>query len=180
MDATSELTQAQAQQVVIRGVNREAKRGNDQLVALVRDAISLKDHNIRKLATVIEANDSDLEPEDRKLKVGFDSYLSYMSNAKGIAGMFDFELAKLEAWLAENPQIVGLSAAYKCLRETFTEPKAPKAKSDKGEADKNEGDAGSDIPLVDQILEALTHLSLEELQIVALAATEMSTPAVAA
>jgi hypothetical protein len=169
MDANSELTQAQATQVVVRGVNREAKRGNEQALALVRDAITLKDHNVRKLASAAEVNGH--------LTVGFDSYLSYMSNAAGIAAMFDWELTKFQTWLEENPTITGLSAAYKCLREAFTEPKPAK---NKGKEDKNEGDAGSDVPLVDQVLAALEHLTIEELQIVALAATEMSSVPAAA
>lgn len=166
MDANSELTLAQATQVVVRGVNREAKRGNEQAIALVRDAISLKDHNVRKLASAAEVNG--------QLTVGFDSYLSYMSNAKSVASMFDFDLAKFEAWLTENPQITGLSASFKCLREAFTEAKPKTEKTPK--ADKNEADAGSDVPLVEQVLAALEHLTAAELMRVAETALAMSTP----
>ena len=161
MEQTSELTTAQAIQILVRGVNREGKRGNLQAHDLVRDAILLKDQNVRKLATVAEANDQDLPEDERKLRVGFDSYLSYMSNAKSVAAMFDFNLEAFEAFLAET-KLVGLSAIFKAFRELFGPPAKP-AKPREGDADKNE--VSPEVPLIDQMLTNLQHLSVVELTV---------------
>lgn len=155
------LTPAQAEQVVVRGINREAKRGNAQAHDLVRDAILLKEHNVRKLATVAESKG--------QLKVGFDSYLSYMSNAAGVAGMFNWDIQEFKQFLDET-DLIGLSAIYRAFRELFGPAKPEKVPAEPAhESDPVDEDAGSKEPLVDQVLAALPHLTYDEIALVVMA-----------
>lgn len=148
------LTTAQATRVIIDGVNRENRRGNEQVLALVRDAIKLQGHNIRKLAVLAE--------NEGKLSVGFDSYLSYMSNANGIAAMFEYDLDAFQAWL-DKCGMVGLSAIYKHFREAFgpEKPAKPNNKSDKDKDEVTSTETLNGTPL-EVVLSLLPHLTPEE------------------
>lgn len=163
MEQTSTtLTQAQAIQVVVRGVNREVKRGNAQARDLIHDAIRLQGFNVRKLATVAEANGD--------LSVGFDSYLSYMSNANGVAAMFEYDMEKVDAFLAET-HLVGLSAIFRAFRDLFAEPKPAKPKTEKPAS----ADDSEKTPLIDIVLSAIPHLTREERTLVSMMIVELDT-----
>lgn len=136
-DTTTELTEREAISLVIKGVNRESKRDANQARDLIHDAVALRDQNVRKLATIAESKG--------RLKVGFDSYLSYISNAKGVAAMFDWDKEAIDAFMDET-DLKGLTAIYKAFRDLFGPEKPEKEPT----------------PLIDVVLGHLEHLTPEE------------------
>jgi hypothetical protein len=160
-EVTPELTETEALAVVVRGVNREGRRDASQCKDLLHDACALRGQNVRKLATVAEAKG--------KLTVGFESYLSYMSNAAGVAAMFEWDTDAIDAFLADTKW--GLRGLFNAFRELFG-PAKPVAEGD-GEGDA--GETGEPTPLIEVVLSALPHLTADERQQVAAAIIALDT-----
>lgn len=172
----TQLTEAQAIVVVENGVRREVRKDSERTLDYCKDAVKLQGFNVRKLAQKAQ-----VRAEDKGEVFNADSYQSNVSNANGIMALFEYDIDAFSAWL-EEADSKSLSKIFKQFRELFV-PKAEKAPADdnnQGEADSPEGDVGSDVPLIDQVLAALEHLTLEELQLVAETATEMATVPAAA
>lgn len=152
-DNTNTLTEGQAKARVIRAINREIKRDRSQVHDLVSDAIALREFNIRKLATVAEA--------EGKLEVKFDSYLSYMSNAKGIAAMFDFDQDAFDEFIVDCE--LGLRGLFDAFRQLFG-PQPEETEDEAGDAGEEsaENEAGESSPF-EVIMSLLAHCSQDEL-----------------
>ena len=162
-EVTPELTETEALAVVVRGVNREGRRDASQCKDLLHDACALRGQNVRKLATVAEAKG--------KLTVGFESYLSYMSNAAGIAGLFEWDTDAIDAFLADTKW--GLRGLFNAFRELFgpAKPEADETPAD-GEGEPGESEP---TPLIEVVLSALPHLTPAERQQVAAAIFALDT-----
>jgi hypothetical protein len=163
----TQLTEAQAIVVVEQGVRRETRKDSERTLDYCKDAVKLQGHNVRKLAQKAEAR-ADLarekaEAEGTEVPASFnaDSYQSNVSNAAGVMALFEFDIVAFEEWL-KQAESKSLSKIFKQFRELFTEPKAPKAKSPADEADGDGGESAEKTPLIDVVLSALPHLTVEE------------------
>lgn len=165
----NQLTEAQAIVVVENGVRRESKRDVSRTLSYCQDAVKLQGFNVRKLAQKAQ-----VRAEDKGEVFNADSYQSNVSNANGIMALFAYDLEQFQAWLENEAESQSLSKIFKQFRELFTEPKEKPVKPNN--SSDNEGDAGSDVPLVDQVIAALEHLSVAELQRVAETAIAMTQP----
>jgi len=153
-DFTPTLTEAQALDVIKRGVSRETRVDSDRTVAYCTDSIKLRGFNVRKLSQKLEAR-----AEDAGETFNSDSYQSNVSNANGIMGLFEYDLDKFKVWLADSPT-KSLKAIFNAFRELFTEKKAPKnPKPTEADADATPAEAQ---PLIDVVLSAIPHLTSEE------------------
>ena len=169
----TQLTEAQAIVVVEQGVKREVRKDHERTLDYCKDAVKLQGYNVRKLAQKCE-----VRAEDRGETFNADSYQSNISNANGIMALFEFDLERFEAWL-KTADSKSLSKIFKQFRELFADPKPAKTKpetSEDGEGD----DKGSTEPLVNQVLAALQHLTMEEIQRVVDAGMEILTAVPAA
>ncbi len=166
-DFTPTLTEAQAMDVIKRGVSRETRVDSDRTVAYCTDSVKLRGHNVRKLSQKLE-----LKAEEAGEVFNADSYQSNISNANGVMGLFEFDLEKFQAWLKESPT-KSLKAIFNAFRELFTEKKAPKnPKPNKDDADLAPTET---TPLIDVVLSALPHLTSEERQLVTMLIIELDT-----
>jgi hypothetical protein len=163
----TQLTEAQAIVVVEQGVRREVRKDSERTLDYCKDAVKLQGYNVRKLAQKVEAR-ADLarekaEAEGTEIPASFnaDSYQSNVSNASGVMALFAYDIDAFAEWL-KTAESKSLSKIFKQFRELFTEPKAPKAKSEKDEADGNNGKDSADTPLIQVVLSALPHLTVEE------------------
>ncbi len=164
---TPTLTEAQALDVIVRGVSREAKQDFQRTLGYCKDATSLRGFNVRKLSQKLEAR-----AEDKGETFNSDSYQSNISNANGVMGLFDYDIEAFEAWL--STQVVkSLQAIFKAFRTLFVEPKPAKPKAPKAEGEQNDGVEAA--PLIDVVLSALPHLSAEERTLVAMMLIELDT-----
>lgn len=172
---TTSLTEAQAIVVVENGVKREVRKDSERTLDYCRDAVKLQGFNVRKLAQKAQ-----VRAEDKGEVFNADSYQSNVSNAAGIMALFAWDLEAFAAWL-ETADSKSLSKIFKQFRELFTEAKPPKAKADGEAGDDSAGeDKGSTEPLINQVLAALEHLTIEELTQVNTRTAEMLTVPVAA
>lgn len=162
-EVAPELDEKQALSRVIAGVNREGKRDASQCRDLLHDACALRGHNVRKLATVAEANG--------KLTVGFESYLSYMSNAAGVAAMFEWDVEAIDAFLEGTKW--GLRGLFNAFRELFG-PAKPEAPAD-GEGAGDEPADSEPASLLSVVLAALPNLTVDERRQVAAAIIALDT-----
>lgn len=169
----NQLTEAQAIVVVENGVRRESKRDVSRTLSYCQDAVKLQGFNVRKLAQKAQ-----VRAEDKGEVFNADSYQSNVSNANGIMALFAYDLDAFQQWLETDASSQSLSKIFKQFRELFTEPKEKPVKPNNNSD--REQDAGSDVPLVEQVLAALEHLTSEELSRVAEAAIAMTVPAAAA
>ena len=150
----TQLTEAQAVDVIYRGVLREIKVDGERTLAYCRDAVKLQGHNVRKLATKAQ-----VRAEDRGEVFNADSYQSNVSNANGIMALFNYDLDAFEAWLKETTGSKSLSAIYKAFRQLFTEPKEKPAKPSKSEDTTGSTD---ETPQVEVVIAALAFLTPAE------------------
>lgn len=167
---TPTISDEQAMNIIARGVTRQNKFDGQRTLDYCKDAVELRGFNVRKLSQRLEARAA-----DKGETFNSDSYQSNISNANGIMGLFDWNLAEFTQWL-ETQSVKSMSAIFKAFRELFTEPKAKKpSKGDKPEAD-SEANADPQ-PLIDVVLSALPHLTAEERQMVAMLIIELDTAA---
>lgn len=166
-DFTPTLTEAQAMDVIKRGVSRETRLDSDRTVAYCTDSVKLRGHNVRKLSQKLE-----LKAEEAGEVFNADSYQSNISNANGIMGLFEYDLEAFKVWLAESPT-KSLKAIFNSFRELFTEKKEPKnPKPNKDDADSTPAEPQ---PLIDVVLSALPHLTREERALVSMMIVELDT-----
>jgi hypothetical protein len=165
------ITEAQALQVIVQGVNREQRTDSDRTLAYCKDAAKLRGFNVRKLSQKLEAR-----AEDKGETFNADSYQSNISNANGVMGLFDYDLEAFEAWLKETHGSKSLTAIFKAFRQLFTEPKETKPKANKADGDKGDTPVEA-TPLIDVVLSALPLLTAEERQLVAMLIIELDTKA---
>lgn len=175
----TQLTEAQAIVVVEQGVRREVKMDSQRTLSYCTDAVKLQGFNVRKLAQKAQ-----VRAEDKGETFNADSYQSNVSNANGIMALFEYDIDVFDAWLASDECTSrSLSKIFKQFRELFTEPKEKPVKASPGgennDASTEEGSA-TDVPLVDQVLAALEHLTIAELErVVDAAMTQINVPAAA-
>ncbi len=165
------ITEAQALQVIVQGVNREQRTDLQRTLAYCTDATKLRGFNVRKLSQKLEAR-----AEDKGESFNSDSYQSNISNANGVMGLFDYDLEAFEAWLKSTNGSKSLTAIFKAFRQLFTEPKETKPKAPKADG-KDNADSAEATPLIDVVLSALPHLTAEERQLVAMLIIELDTKA---
>ncbi len=170
-DFTPTITEAQALQIVVQGVNREQRTDLQRTLAYCTDATKLRGFNVRKLSQKLEAR-----AEDKGETFNSDSYQSNISNANGVMGLFEYDLEVFEAWLKETNGSKSLTAIFKAFRQLFTEPKEKPAKPAKAEGENKDDDAPA-TPLIDVVLSALPLLTAEERQLVAMLIIELDTKA---
>jgi hypothetical protein len=161
------LTEAQACDVVYRGVKRENKVDSDRTLSYCGDAVKLQGFNVRDLAKKCQ-----VRAEDKGESFNADSYQSNVSNANGIMALFNYDLEAFKVWLETSPT-KSLKAIFNAFRGLFADPKPAKPKADKPEA--GEPVDGEPTPLIDVVLSALPHLSAEERQLVAMMIIELDT-----
>ena len=149
---TPTLSEAQAIDVIVRGVTREVRTETSRTMAYCKDATQLRGFSVRKLAN---------KAEDLGKISNSDSYQSNISNANGLMGLFEYDLAKFEAFLTESP-VKSLQALYKAFRALFKEAKAPKEKP----ASEPKADATAETPQVEVVIAALAFLTPAERQMV--------------
>jgi len=166
-DFTPTLTEAQAMDVIKRGVSRETRVDSDRTIAYCTDSVKLRGHNVRKLSQKLE-----LKAEEAGETFNADSYQSNVSNANGVMGLFEYDLEAFKVWLEENP-IKSLKAIFNAFRALFVEPKPAKSKADKPEGDSTEPVEAT--PLIDVVLSALPHLTSEERQLVSMLIIKLDT-----
>jgi hypothetical protein len=150
--APAKITEAQAVQVVVTGVNREVRVDTDRTMSYCKDAVKLRGFKVRELAYKADATG--------KLQGKPDSYCSNVSNASGIMSLFEDDLEAFAEWLKDSPT-KSLKAIFNAFRELFVE----KPESEPGdEPADGAGDAGESepTPLIDVVLSALPHLTAEE------------------
>lgn len=164
---TPTLTEAQALDVIKRGVTRETRLDSDRTIAYCTDSVKLRGFNVRKLSQKLE-----LRAEEAGETFNADSYQSNISNANGVMALFDYDLDKFKAWLAENPT-KSLKAIFNAFRALFADPKPAKPKADKPEGDSTEPAEAT--PLIDVVLSAIPHLTPEERQLVSMLIIELDT-----
>lgn len=170
----TQLTEAQAIVVVEQGVRREVRKDSERTLDYCKDAVKLQGFNVRKLAQKAE-----VRAEDKGEVFNADSYQSNVSNANGIMALFEFDIDVFEEWL-KSAESKSLSKIFKQFRELFV-PKAEKAPADKGsDEESTDEDKGSTEPLINQVLAALEHLTIDELKLVIESATELATVPAAA
>lgn len=160
-----QITEAEALQVISRGVSRETRTEIQRTLAYCTDAVKLQGHNVRKLAQKLE-----IRAEEKGEKFNADSYMSNISNANGIMGLFEFDLDAFKVWLEEGAESKSLSAIYKAFRKLFAEPKPSNKDKDKAPKPEVGGDAGegaNSATPIEVVLSLLPHLSEEELAQVA-------------
>lgn len=157
-DFTPTLTEAQAMDIVYRGVTRESKQDLQRTLAYCKDAVALRGFNVRKLSQRLEAR-----AEDKGESFNSDSYQSNISNANGVMGLFDYDLEVFEAWLTTQ-NVKSLQAIFKAFRQLFVDPKPAKPKADKPEG--SEGEPKTETPQVEVVIAALAFLTPEERQLV--------------
>jgi hypothetical protein len=169
----NQLTEAQAIDVVYRGVRREIRQDTQRTLEYCGDSVKLQGYNVRKLALKAQ-----VRAEDKGEVFNADSYQSNVSNANGVMGLFDFDLDAFKIWLeSDECTSRSLSKIFKQFRELFVE----KAEKPTKNADEEVGeDKGSTEPLINQVLAALEHLTIEELTQVNTRTAEMLTVPVAA
>lgn len=160
---TPTLTESQAIDIIVKGVTREVRTDSHRTLSYCKDATNLRGFSVRKLAN---------KAEDLGKISNSDSYQSNVSNANGIMGLFNYDLAVFGEWLATS-DIKSLQAIYKAFRQLFTEPKAKPAKPAETEGS-NEGEVEA-AALLDVVLSALPHLTAEERQMVAMLIIELDT-----
>ena len=165
----TQLTEAQAVDLVYRGVLREVKADGERTLSYCRDAVKLQGYNVRKLATKAQ-----VRAEDRGEVFNADSYQSNVSNANGVMALFGYDLAVFEEWL-KTAESKSLSKIFKQFRELFTEPKAKTPKPSKGEGDNDGAGEKAETPLIDVVLSAIPHLSREERMLVSMMIVELDT-----
>lgn len=168
-DFTPTLTEAQALDVIKRGVLRETKQDFQRTMAYCKDAVSLRGFNVRKLAQRLEA----IAANDGQV-FNSDSYQSNVSNANGIMGLFDYDLEAFEAWLSTSPT-KSMKAIFNAFRQLFTDPKPAKPKAPKTEGDKADGEPADPKPLIDVVLAAIPLLTSEERALVSMLIIECDT-----
>ena len=166
-DFTPTLTEAQALDVIKRGVQRETRVDSDRTVAYCTDSVKLRGFNVRKLSQRLEAR-----AVDAGETFNSDSYQSNVSNANGVMGLFDYDLEKFKAWLADSPT-KSLKAIFNAFRELFADPKPAKPKADKPEAGSSEPVEAT--PLIDVVLSAIPHQTTEERALVSMMIVELDT-----
>lgn len=149
---TPTLSEAQAIDVIVRGVTREIRTDSSRTLAYCKDATQLRGFSVRKLAN---------KAEDLGKISNSDSYQSNISNANGVMGLFEYDLAKFEEFLT-NSNVKSLQALYKAFRALFTAPK-PKAEKPKSEP---KADDSTETPQVDVVIAALAFLTPAERQMV--------------
>lgn len=159
------LTEAEAMQVVDRGVSREIRTDSQRTLGYCGDAVKLQGHNVRKLAQKLE-----IRHEEKGEVFNADSYMSNISNANGIMALFGWDMDAFKEWLETSPT-KSLSAIFKAFRELFAEKKPAKDKPAKTEGD---GETVSGTPL-EVVLSLLPHLSPEERLVVAEALIALDT-----
>lgn len=155
------ITEAEALQVISRGVSRAERTEAQRTLSYVTDACKLRGHNVRKLAQKLE-----IRAEEKGERFNADSYMSNVSNANGIMGLFEYDLDAFKVWLEEEAESKSLSAIYKAFRKLFADPKpSNKRKAQKG-ADAGAGEGSEKdvphVPLIDQMIANLVHLTPEE------------------
>jgi hypothetical protein len=170
----NQLTEAQACVVVENGVKREVRKDSERTLDYCKDAVKLQGFNVRKLAQKCE-----IRAEERGETFNADSYQSNVSNANGVMALFEYDIDAFTAWLA-TAESKSLSKIFKQFRELFVE-KAEKPAKNADESGEDVGeDKGSTEPLINQVLAALEHLTIEELTQVNTRTAEMLTVPVAA
>lgn len=147
---TPTLSEAQAIDVIVRGVTREVRTETSRTMAYCKDATQLRGFSVRKLAN---------KAEDLGKISNSDSYQSNISNANGVMGLFEYDLAKFEAFLNDSP-VKSLQALYKAFRALFV-PKAEKPATPKSEPKAGEGES-AETPQVDVVIAALAFLTPAE------------------
>lgn len=168
-DFTPTLTEAQAMDVIKRGVARETRVDSERTMAYCTDAVKLRGHNVRKLAQRLEAiaaNDGNV--------FNSDSYQSNVSNANGIMGLFDYDLDAFKVWLDTSPT-KSMKAIFNAFRQLFTDPKPAKPKADKPKGDNSEAGEKTEGTPLEVILSLLPHLTQDERMLVAMAIIELDT-----
>ena len=166
-DFTPTLTEAQALDVIRKGVNREVRLDSERTLAYCTDSVKLRGFNVRKLSQKLE-----LKAEEAGEVFNADSYQSNVSNANGVMGLFEYDLDAFKVWLADSPT-KSLKAIFNAFRELFVEKKAPKnPKPNKGEAGDEPAEA---TPLIDVVLSAIPHLTAEERALVSMMIIELDT-----
>jgi len=161
------LTEAEALEVIKRGVLRDTKVENGRTLAYCTDSVKLRGFNVRKLAQKLEAR-----AEDKGEVFNSDSYQSNISTANGVMGLFDYDLAEFSAWLETNPT-KSLKAIFNAFRELFGPVKPAKpAKGDEG----SEGETNTDpTPVIDVVLSLIPQLTADERMLVAMMIVELDT-----
>lgn len=154
-NTTPALSESEALQVVSRGVSREIRTESQRTTGYCSDAVKLQGHNVRKLAQKLE-----IRAEEKGEKFNADSYMSNISNANGIMGLFGFDIDEFTKWL-ETSDIKSLSAIYKAFRKLFVDPKPKQEKAPKEQSSESEN-IDESTPF-DVVTSMLPHLSQEEL-----------------
>lgn len=165
---TPAVSEAEALQVVSRGVSREIRTESQRTLGYCSDACKLQGHNVRKLAQKLE-----IRAEEKGETFNADSYMSNISNANGIMGLFGFDIESFKAWLDESPT-KSLSAIYKAFRTLFVEPKPTKEKANKPE-DEVLG-YNNDLTPFELMMKLLPELTPEEREQVVEAIVALETP----
>lgn len=150
-EITPTLSETEAINVIVKGVNREVRTESHRTLSYCKDATNLRGHSVRKLAN---------KAEDLGKISNSDSYQSNVSNANGIMGLFEYKLDEFSAWL-ETSETKSLSAIYKAFRQLFVEPKPAKEKAPKDSSDESGADKIEGTPL-EVIMSLLPHLTPEE------------------
>ena len=168
-DFTPTLTEAQAMDVVRRGVSREIRLDGERTLAYCGDSVKLRGFNVRKLSQKLE-----IKAEEAGESFNSDSYQSNISNANGIMGLFDYDLDAFKVWL-ESSSTKSMKAIFNLFRQLFADPKSAKPKNPKP----NKGEAGEEptepTPLIDVVLSAIPHLTAEERALVSMMIIELDT-----
>jgi len=161
------LTEAEALEVIRRGVTRELKVDVSRTMSYCSDAVKLRGFNVRKLSQKLE-----LRAEEKGEVFNSDSYQSNISTANGVMGLFDYDLEVFKAWFDESPT-KSLKAIFNAFRALFgPPPKAKPAKSEEG----SEGETNTDpTPVIDVVLSLIPQLSAEERMLVAMLIVELDT-----
>lgn len=180
-DFTPTLTEAQALDVIKRGVLRETRQDSERTLAYCTDAVKLRGFNVRKLAQRLEA----IAANDGQV-FNSDSYQSNVSNANGVMGLFDYDIDAFKLFLngrvateeleaVPASPIKSLKALFNAFRQLFTDPKPAKPKAPKTEGDKADGESTETKPLIDVVLAAIPLLTSEERALVSMLIIECDT-----
>ena len=163
----TQLTEAQAIAVVVQGVRRETRKDSERTLDYCKDAVKLQGHNVRKLAQKASAR-ADLAREEAEANgtevpavFNADSYQSNVSNANGVMALFEFDVEAFETWL-KTAESKSLSKIFKLFRELFADPKPAKPKPEASEDGEGSNGDGAETPLIQVVLSALPHLTVEE------------------
>lgn len=159
------VTEAQALDIIKRGVSRELKVDVGRTLAYCQDATKLRGFNVRKLSQKLE-----IRAEEANEVFNSDSYQSNISTANGVMGLFEYDVEVFRVWLETSPT-KSLQAIFKAFRELFGPVKPPKpAKGEEG----SDGDENSEpTPVIDVVLSLIPQLSADERMLVVMLIAEL-------